>query len=98
MPDQSFIYRGTSFVWDADKNARNLREHGIGFEEAVQAFFDPFARVVDGSRNDQARDKLIGSVDDGRLLAVIHLELDGDAYRVISAWPASPAERATYDS
>jgi len=98
VPDIHFIYRGTSFLWDSNKNSRNLRDHGISFEHAVQAFFDPFARVVDGSRNDQARDKVIGYLDDSRLFAVVHLELDGDAYRIISAWPASPAERELYDS
>lgn len=28
------------FEWDKRKNAVNRRKHGIGFEEAVKAFFD----------------------------------------------------------
>lgn len=98
MTDHHFIHRGTSFVWDAAKNAGNLRLHGIRFEDAVQAFFDPFVRVVDASRNDQLRDKLIGRLDDDRLFAVVHLEVEGEAFRIISAWPASLEERAIYDS
>lgn len=83
---------------DADKNARNQWNHGVDFKVAVQAFFDPFARVVDGSRNGDMRDKLIGYLDDNRLFAVVHLELEGESYRIVSAWPASPAERDIYDS
>ena len=44
------------------------------------------------------RDKLIGYLDDNRLFAVVHLELEGESYRIVSAWPASPAERDIYDS
>lgn len=90
--------RGVGFVWDSDKDARNQRQHGIGFHDAAEAFFDPFVRVVDASRNDQLRDKLIGYLDDNRLIAVVNVEMEDDTWRIISAWPASPAERNHYDS
>jgi uncharacterized DUF497 family protein len=98
MADVTYVRSGTSFVWDDGKDAANLHRHGISFRVAVEAFFDPFARVVDASRHHQNRDKLIGYLDDQRLFAVVHLEMDGDAYRIISAWPATPSERAYYDS
>lgn len=41
------------------------------------------------------RDKLIGYLDDNRLFAVVHLELEGESYRIVSA---SPAERDIHDS
>ncbi|AKC87301.1 BrnT family toxin [Pseudoxanthomonas suwonensis] len=98
MADVTYVRSGTSFVWDDGKDAANQHRHGIAFRVAAEAFFDPFARVVDASRHQQDRDKLIGYLDDKRLVAVVHLELDGDAYRIISAWPATTEERAYYDS
>ncbi len=82
MTDVTYVRSGTSFVWGEGKDAANQHRHGISFRTAVEAFFDPFARVV----------------DDRRLSAVVHMEMDGDAYRIISAWPATTAERAYYDS
>ena len=98
MADVTHVRRGTSFIWDDGKDAANQHRHGMAFRVSVEAFFDPFARVVDASRHQQNRDKLIGYLDDNRWVAVVHLELDGDAYRIISAWPATAEERAYYDS
>ena len=30
-----------SFVWDVQKEAANIRKHGVDFETAVEAFKDP---------------------------------------------------------
>ncbi|GHU85162.1 hypothetical protein FACS189473_3870 [Spirochaetia bacterium] len=36
------------FEWDEEKNAANIRKHGIAFEEAVYAFLDPIhAEIYD---------------------------------------------------
>ena len=35
----------TSFEWDKEKNADNLRKHGVNFETAQYAFIDP-KRVI----------------------------------------------------
>ena len=35
----------TSFEWDEEKNAENLRKHGVDFETAQYAFIDP-KRVI----------------------------------------------------
>ena len=46
---------------DARKAAANPGTHdGITFEQAVTVFFDPFFRVVQATRNDEARDAIIG--------------------------------------
>lgn len=31
------------FEWDADKAELNAAKHGVGFEEAAEAFTDPWA-------------------------------------------------------
>jgi uncharacterized DUF497 family protein len=31
------------FEWDPEKARRNLRKHGVSFDEAVTAFYDPIS-------------------------------------------------------
>lgn len=58
--DDHFTLNGISFVWDQVKARKNHAKHGIAFEQAVEAFFDPFLRVVDARPNDETRDAIIG--------------------------------------
>lgn len=58
--DQHHRIGGSDFVWDADKAAANLRKHGIRFEDAATVFMDPLFVLIDASRNDEARDAVIG--------------------------------------
>lgn len=95
--DVEFFLQGVRFVWDPDKALRNVKKHGVRFEEAVEAFFDPFVRVMDASSDSEARDGVIGYTTGGRLLFVVHLEVDEDAFRIISARRATPAEQRTYE-
>jgi len=37
-----FVRHGITFVRDNNKASTNLRKHGMPFEQAAQAFFDPF--------------------------------------------------------
>jgi uncharacterized DUF497 family protein len=48
--DDHFKLNGISFVWDQAKAQKNHAKHGIAFEQAVEAFFDPFLRVVEPAR------------------------------------------------
>jgi uncharacterized DUF497 family protein len=59
--DKHHSQNGITFVWDQQKAATNIAKHdGISFEQATQAFFDPFLRIVEASQNDEARDAIIG--------------------------------------
>ncbi len=58
--DRVFEHGGTTFVWDEEKAAENLEEHGVAFEEAVTVFDDPLFRIKDATRNEEARDAAIG--------------------------------------
>jgi uncharacterized DUF497 family protein len=99
MTDILYELTGVSFVWDRRKARENLRSHdGVTFERAAEAFFDPFLRVDDATRNDELRHKVIGYDASNRLLVVIHVERQEQAIRIISAWPATQAEREIYDS
>jgi uncharacterized DUF497 family protein len=89
---------GITFTWNGRKAAANPKKHdGITFEQATEAFFDPFFKVVDAGRNQEARDAVIGYDESGRLLFVVHIEVEGDAIRLISARKATITERNDYD-
>ena len=99
MSDILHELNGVSFIWDRRKARENPRLHqGVTFERAAEAFFDPFLRVADASRNGELRYKVIGYDASNRLLVVIHVEWKEEAIRIVSAWPATPAERQAYDS
>jgi uncharacterized DUF497 family protein len=96
--DVRYELNGISFVWNADKAQSNLSKHRVSFEQAAEAFFDPFLRVVDASPEEEARDALIGMDDRWNLLFVVHIEVEGDRFRIISARRAIPRERRIYES
>lgn len=89
---------GTSFVWSVAKAQANLRKHEVSFESAAGVFFDPFMVLTDASRNDEAREAVIGFDESGRLLFVVHIEIEGEFIRIISARRATREERERYDS
>jgi uncharacterized DUF497 family protein len=95
--DRTFEHRGTRFVWHEAKAEANVRKHGISFEEAVTVFDDPLLVLQDASRNDEGRDAAIGLSSSGRLLTVVHIEVDGEHIRLISARRASASEETLYD-
>ena len=95
---------GLRITWDAGKERRNVRKHGLDFSFAVPVFSDPWAvtlfdRVVDG----EERWHTIGVVAAGsifKVLLVVHTypDLDDDTWvRVISLREADPRERRRYE-
>lgn len=98
LVDIRFELNGLLFAWDEDKALRNRRKHRIAFEEAVEVFFDPFFRLVDASRHEEARDAVIGRDTLGRALHVVHIEFEGEFIRIISARKATGEELKHHDS
>jgi uncharacterized DUF497 family protein len=97
--DKQFILNGITFIWNEDKAKQNPFKHReITFEQAVEAFFDPFLVVVDASRNDEARDAIIGMDKQNYLLFVVHIQQENDQIRIISARKATRQERITYEN
>jgi uncharacterized protein len=93
-----FVLHAITFVWDSNEASTNLRKHGILFEQAAEAFFDPFLKLVDASRHEEARDAIIGMDTRWNLLFVVHIELEDDAIRIISARKATRRERTNYEA
>ncbi|MBZ5725936.1 MAG: BrnT family toxin [Acidobacteriia bacterium] len=86
------------FKWNALKAAANLRKQGVSFREAVSVFFDPLSATGDDPDHslDERRFVTFGRSSSGRLLVVAHAEYD-DAIRIITARPATRAERTLYE-
>lgn len=77
----------TDFEWDGDKAASNLRKHGVGFEEAATAFFDPLSVTINDPLRSEGEQRavLIGQSSSGRLLVAVHTVLEFDLS--VRDWP-----------
>ena len=86
------------FEWDPGKARRNLRKHGVSFDEAVTAFYDPLSATFDDPDHSVGEQRYI-TVDfssQNRLLIVAHTER-GEAARIISARLATAHERKRHE-
>ena len=86
------------FNWDPKKAASNLEKHGVSFEEASTAFGDPLSITVHDPDHSEgeARFVLMGLTFGGKLVVVVHVELE-DSIRIISAREATSRERKDYE-
>jgi uncharacterized DUF497 family protein len=85
------------FEWDARKAAANVRKHGVAFEEAQTVFGDPQSLTIYDAEHSETDDRFVtlGLSFSGRLLVVVHQDLDEDI-RIISARQATRKESRTY--
>ena len=82
------------FEWDENKHRANIKKHGIAFDQAVHAFFDPLRREYydDGHSDlDEERYILLGHAVNCVLL-VSFTEPEPDTFRIISARRANRIE------
>jgi len=84
------------FEWDSAKATANLLKHGVSFPEAATVFADPLAVYLDDGSG-LGNLLVIGTSLQERLLGVVHVER-GARDRIISARPATMAEREVYES
>jgi uncharacterized DUF497 family protein len=86
--------RDDRFEWDDAKAASKLRKHGVSFNQACEAFDDPyFIEEVDDELHED-RWRLIGMTKTG-LLFVVHTERSR-RNRIISAREADRHEQDRY--
>jgi len=83
------------FEWDEEKNAANIKKHGIDFEDAIRVFEDDDRiEIYDAAHSgEEDRYNTIGMVND--VLFVVYTERR-ESIRVISARPATRGERSIY--
>lgn len=86
------------FEWDNDKAKRNVRKHGVSFQEASTVFNDPLALTIDDPLHSDEEDRfvIIGESHRRRFLVVAFTDRD-DKIRIISARVASRRERKDYE-
>ncbi len=85
-----------TYVWDLRKNRRNVRLHGLAFEDAVRIFEGRTLEQLD-DRFDygEARIYAIGVVN-GIEITVICTDVSETERRIISAWKAERHEKEAY--
>jgi uncharacterized DUF497 family protein len=86
------------FEWDPEKGRKNLKIHGVSFDEASTTFGDPLAITIDDPLHSKGEQRyvLIGQSQQNRLLVVVHIER-GDRIRIISARLATKKEKHDYE-
>ena len=91
--------RGLYFEWDQNKNASNIKKHGVSFEEAKTVFSDDLARLISDPEHPEEEERFImlGESIESNLLIVCHCIRDEDSVRLISARKADKKERRTYE-
>ena len=82
------------FEWDREKDQINREKHGVGFEQAQQAFFDPQRRIMvdDAHSADEPRLFCLGMVE-GRVMTVRFTYREG-RIRIIGAGYWRKGQRA----
>ena len=90
---------GFKFEWDKRKAKRNLKKHGVSFEEASSVFGDPLANIFDDEvhSSNEEREYIIGHSSFQRLLIVFFTERTKDLIRVFSARKTTKRERREYE-
>ena len=87
------------FEWDDNKEKRNIKKHGVSFEEAWEAFYDENAiQFFDPDHSDEEdRFILLGMSFKLRVLVICHCFRESEkVIRLISARKANKREAQTY--
>ena len=86
------------FEWDSVKARKNIRTHGVSFDEASSVFKDTLSVTIYDPLHSEDEDRqiLIGSSHQNRVLVIVHTER-GDKIRIISARKATKQERNQYE-
>jgi uncharacterized DUF497 family protein len=90
------MYNEIKIEYDQQKAASNLKKHGVSFDEAVFALYDPLAlSLEDPDAAGEPRWLLVGISNQRRTLTVVYT-LRGDRIRIISARPSTRNESKQY--
>jgi uncharacterized DUF497 family protein len=88
------LYEFDSFEWDANKTEKNVKKHGLDFNDVVKVFTDPHHIDMASPQKGEQRYKTIGLCN-SVIIAVIHTPRNGKC-RIISMRKSRPKERREY--
>ena len=81
------------FVWDEEKNLKNIKKHKVSFIQAAHAFSDPLRKEYYDERHSCDEDRLLlFGFADNSVLIVSFTEPDSQTIRIISARKAKKHE------
>ena len=87
------------FQWDPKKNRKNIKKHGVSFEEAKTVFYDEYALQFFDPDHSEDKDRflLLGISFKLRMIIVCHCFRQEEAIvRIISAKKADKGESQDY--
>ena len=86
------------FEWDPAKAKRNLKDHGVSFDDATTIFRDTLSITISDPDHSDSENRFIdiGMSHRMELLVVSYTERK-DKIRIISARRATRAERKNYE-
>jgi len=89
------------FEWDPNKEAINIKKHGVNFEQAAYVFADQFSLSIfdDEHSEDEDRWIILGRSNNEMLLVVVHTfrsKNNEEVVRIISARKATKNESKIY--
>ncbi len=87
------------FEWDENKNQKNIKKHGIDFEEASSVFYDEAAILFDDPLHSDDEDRfiLLGMSSEANVCMVCHCyRCDDSVIRIVSARKATQKEEERY--
>ena len=89
-----------AFEWHSKKAARNLKDHGVSFDEAATIFDDPFqVHYPDDAHSfGEQRYICLGFSNQGRLLMLAYTEPVPDTFHIITAREVTRREQREYES
>jgi len=88
------------FDWNEEKNIKNVKKHGVAFEEAKTVFQDEMAYEIFDEKHSDDEDRyiIIGLSSKTRELLVCHCYRNGgDIVRIFSARRATKPEITIYE-
>ena len=88
-----------NFEWNTEKAEKNIRKHGISFQEALTVFQDALSLAYPDTDHsaDEDRYLIIGLSSFGNVLVISHT-FRTDNIRIISARKATKKERHFYET
>lgn len=103
MSDAFYSYNDYTFVWDADKEEKNFKKHGITFKTASRVFEDELRLELTDPKHSDDEDRYITIGLVHKILTVVYCDRENKEtgntdIRIISARVASKTEQLLYNN